>query len=228
MKDLVSAADVAKSLAAKPAAHIAAAPNAGTRVKIDPATRAVVEDLFLRLKGACGAWRTSWPTDAECDAAKREWIAEFMVAGIRDVSQISYGVRMARAQSGPGYVPSVGAFVRWCFAPEAFGLPDVERAYKQALRNTHPSQVGHCKWSHPAVYHASVAAGWYSLQRLDRALGLKRFEEKYLDQCKKVGRGEVLAPVPVAALPEHAGPSTPEVGRAALAAMKQRVGAGRS
>lgn len=216
------ARDLTPNLLAKPVAM--AAPPAGTRVQIDPQTRAVVDDLFVRLKAVCAAWRASWPTDAEVGAAKREWLAEFMVAGIRDASQISYGVRMARAQSGPGYVPTPGAFVAWCFSPEALGLPDLDRAYKQAVRNTHPSQVGHCKWSHPAVYHASVAAGWYSLQRLERHLGLKRFEVKYLEQCKKVGRGEVLEPVPVAALPEHAGPSTPEVGRAALAELRKKVG----
>lgn len=227
MKTPDSAAELAKGLVARTATGVAPVLAPGTRVKIDPATRAVVDDLFVRLKAVCAAWRTSWPTDAECDASKREWIAEFMVAGIRDAAQISYGVRMARAQGGPGYVPPVGAFVRWCFAPEALGLPDVERAYKQALRNTHPSQVGHCKWSHAAIYHASIAAGWYSLQRLDRSLGLKRFEDKYLEQCRKIGRGEVLPPVPAAALPEQAGPRTPEVGRAALAALRQKVGGGR-
>jgi hypothetical protein len=223
----VSAGDIAKGLAGSPKTVPLPATAPGTRVKIDPATRAVVDDLFVRLKAVCAAWRTSWPTDAECDASKREWIAEFMVAGIRDASQISYGVRMARAQGGPGYVPPPGAFVRWCFAPEALGLPDVERAYNLALRNTHPSQVGHCKWPHAAVYHASVAAGWYSLQRLDRTLGLKRFEENYLEQCRKIGRGEELPPVPVAALPERAGARTPEVGRAALAELRKKVGGGR-
>lgn len=220
------AGDVAKNLTASPVAL--AAPAAGTRVQIDPQTRAVVEDLFGRLKGIYPAWKQAWPSDDEFAASKREWIAEFMLSGIRDLSQIRYGLRVARAQHDQPFVPPVGVFVAWCFSPEAFGLPDLEAAYKQALRNTHPSQAGHCKWSHPAVYHASVAAGWYSLQRLERHLGLKRFEAKYLEQCKKIGRGEALEPVPVAALPEHAGPSTPEVGRAALAALKKRVGSARA
>lgn len=219
----VSAANVVANL--KPQAESALQPSAPVRV--DDQTKQVINDLFDRLKALYPAWKQAWPTDAELRNAKREWLAEFMRSGIRQIEQIQHGVRLA-AKDPSAFAPSPGVFVGWCFAPEAFGLPDAESAYKQALRNTHPSQVGHCKWSHAAIYHASVAAGWYSLQRLDRALGLKRFEEKYLDQCKKLGRGELLAPVPVAALPEHAGPSTPEVGRAALAALKQRVGGGRS
>jgi hypothetical protein len=220
------ASDLAKQLAASPVASAPPAP--GTRVGIDPQTRAVIDDLFTRLKGIYPAWRQAWPTDAEFAASKLEWIAELMLSGIRDLSQIRYGLRVARAQRDKAFVPPVGVFVAWCFAPEAFGLPDLESAYKQALRNTHPAQAADCRWSHAAVYHASVAAGWYSLQRLDRALGLKRFEDKYLDQCRKLARGELLEPVPVAGLPETAGPRTPEVGRAALAALKQRGGGGRA
>ncbi|WP_341304709.1 replication protein P [Pseudomonas sp. TMP25] len=195
-------------------------------VKVDANTKQVINDLFDRLKGLYPAWKQAWPTDVELRAAKLEWLAEFMRAGIRQLEQIQHGVRMA-AKDRSAFAPSPGVFVSWCFAPEAFGLPDAERAYKQALRNTHPSQTGHCTWAHPAVYHASVAAGWYSLQRLDQSLGFKRFEQKYLEQCQKLGRGEVLSPSPVAALPEHAGPRTPEVGRAALAMLRKTVAGGK-
>lgn len=195
-------------------------------IPVDNQAKAVIDDLFGRLKGIYPAWKQAWPTEAELNAAKLEWLAEFMRAGIRRVEQIQHGVRMA-ARHRSAFAPAPGVFVSWCFAPEAFGLPPLESAYKQSLRNTHPSQAGHCKWSHAAIYHASVAAGWYSLQRLEPALGMKRFEEKYLEQCQKLGRGEELEPVPVAALPEQAGPRTPEVGRAALAALRQKVGGGR-
>lgn len=202
-----------------PAPAVQAAPA----VAVDAQAKCVIDDLFGRLKGIYPAWKQAWPTDAELNAAKLEWLAEFMRAGIRRVEQIQHGVRMA-AKDRSAFAPAPGVFVSWCFAPEAFGLPPLEKAYKQALRNTHPSQAGHCKWSHAAIYHASVAAGWYSLQRLEPALGLKRFEDKYLEQCQKLGRGEVLEPVPVAALPEQAGPCTPEVGRAALADLRAKLG----
>ncbi|MCY1372080.1 Replication protein P [compost metagenome] len=146
-----------------------------------------------------------------------------MRSGIRSLEQIQMGVRMA-SQLREKFVPSAGVFVGWCFSPEAFGLPPLDRAFAQAVRNTHPAQAGHARWSHPAIYHAAVASGFYSLQRLERSLGLKRFEEKYLEQCRKLGRGEELTPAPVAALPERAGPQTPEVGRAALENIRNRLG----
>lgn len=217
-----SAAEVAKNLKRSPVE-----PAATTQqVQIDPQTRRVVDDLFERLKAIFSAWKQSWPTDVELNAAKREWLAEFMRAGIRQMAQIQHGMRTAAQQRTP-FVPTPGVFVSWCFAPEAFGLPVLERAYAQALRNTHPAQAGCARWSHPAVYHAAVATGFFSLQRLERPLGLKRFEDKYLDQCRKLGRGEVLAPAPIAALPAPEKPRSPEVANAALAALRMKIGGGR-
>ncbi|MGF6694778.1 hypothetical protein M2318_004867 [Metapseudomonas resinovorans] len=192
-------------------------------VRIDPQTRDVIDQLFDRLKGIFPAWRQAWPTDTEFGNAKREWLAEFMRSGIRSMDQIQMGLRMA-SRHRKEFVPAVGVFIGWCFSPDAFGLPPLERAYAEAMRKTHPAQAGHARWSHPAVYHAAVAAGYYTLQRLERSLGMKRFEEKYLEQCRKLGRGEELAPAPVAALPERAGPQTPEVGRAALENIRNRLG----
>lgn len=190
---------------------------------IDPATQAVIDDLFVRLKGACPAWKQAWPGDEEEGASKREWLGAFMRAGIRSVSQIHHGLRVLASQRRT-FVPAPGEFIDWCFSPEAFRLPSLEKAFSQALRNTHPAQSGFARWSDAAVYHAAVAAGYYTLQRLDRALGIKRFEEKYREQCRKLGRGETLPPMPVAALPEQAGPRTPEVAQAAIANLRGSLG----
>ncbi|EGH74610.1 replication protein P, partial [Pseudomonas syringae] len=57
-------------------------PSPAVSVEIDPATRQVIDELFLRLRGACGAWRQSWPTEEVMNAAKLEWLAEFMRSGI--------------------------------------------------------------------------------------------------------------------------------------------------
>ncbi|MFG5864460.1 replication protein P [Metapseudomonas sp. CR1201] len=192
-------------------------------VKIDPQTREVIDQLFGRLCGIFPAWRQAWPTEGELNNAKREWLAEFMRSGIRSMEQIQAGIRMA-SKHRKEFVPPVGQFIAWCFSPEAFGLPPLERAYARAVRNTHPAQTDFARWSHPAIYHAAVAAGFYTLQRLERSLGMKRFGEKYEEQCRRLGRGEELPPVPVAALPERAGPSTPEVGNAALAEIRNRLG----
>lgn len=199
------------------------APVGSTVAPVDPATKAVIDALFERLRGACGAWRQSWPTRDVMDAAKLEWLGEFMRSGINRMEQIDHGMRMVSASKAT-FVPAPGVFVSWCFAPEGLGLPSVEAAYDQGLRNCHPAQVDTATWLHPAVYHASVAAGFYSLQVLPRELGLARFEKHYLVQCRKIWRGEQLDPVPVAELPAPVAPRSAAVGRAALATLRTCLG----
>lgn len=188
-------------------------------VPVDPSTQAVIDDLFLRLRGACGAWRQSWPTEAVMNASKLEWLGEFMRSGISRMEQINHGMRVVSA-SKSAFVPAPGVFVSWCFAPEGLGLPSVESAYAQALRNCHPAMRNCSKWYHPAVYHATAAAGFHSLPLLSRELGLASFEKQYLNQCRRIWQGESLAPVPVAELAAPKPKITPDVGNRALAELR--------
>ena len=192
-------------------------------VEVDQGTRQVIDELFETMKGIKPAWRQCWPTQREFNSGKVEWLAAFMRNDICRIEQVQNGVRMAAANTSP-YVPPVGEFVAWCFAPEGFGLPSAEQAYTQAVRNIHPAQFACARWSHPAIYHAAVAAGFASLQRLEPALGLKRFASTYLEQCKKLARGEELAPAPVAALPAPQSKGSPEVAAAQLAAIRSKLG----
>ena len=195
-------------------------------VVVDHATRAVIDDLFMRLRGACGAWRQSWPTEAVMNASKLEWLGEFMRSGITRMEQIDHGMRVVSA-SKSAFVPAPGVFVSWCFAPEGLGLPSVESAYAQALRNCHPAMRGCEKWYHPAVYHATAAAGFHSLSLLSRELGLASFEKHYLIQCRRIWQGEQLSPVPVAEIAMEP-KITPEVGKKALAELRaHRAGGAR-
>lgn len=209
-----NAAALAANLRPQPVAEI----KQGKTVQIDPATRAVIDDLFVRLKGIYSAWKQAWPSDVEENAAKREWLAALMVASIRSMDQIQHGLRMARA-SGKAFVSSPGEFVDWCFAPEAFGLPPLDKAYAIAMSKTYAPDAASARWKHAAIYHAAAQAGFSTLQQLPRADGLKLFGEKYLEQCRKLGRGEQLAPVPVAALPEPS-KCTEAGGKAGLAMLR--------
>lgn len=193
-------------------------------VAVDPATQAVIDDLFLRLRGACGAWRQSWPTEAVMNASKLEWLGEFMRSGITRMEQIDHGMRVVSA-SKSAFVPAPGVFVSWCFAPEGLGLPSVESAYAQALRNCHPAMRGCEKWYHPAVYHATAAAGFHSLSLLSRELGVASFEKHYLIQCRRIWQGEQLSPVPVAEVGLEPR-ITPAVGKKALADLRARRAGG--
>lgn len=192
-------------------------------VQVDDQTKAVIDEIFERLKAHFPAWKQAWSSQAELNTAKREWLAEFMRAGIRSLEQIQAGLRQS-ARERSAFVPAPGVFVDWCFAPEAFGLPDIEKAYRVAMRNTHPAQAGCARWPHAAVYHAAVAAGYLNLQRLDRKVGMELFRRKYLEQCRRIGRGEELSPAPVAALPAPVNKSAPEVAEKALAGIRSRLG----
>jgi len=206
-----------------PAYHYDVAPTG--RVQVDPETKKVLDDLFLRIKGACGAWKQSWPNDEIEGASKAEWTAEFIRSGIRKMEQIQHGMRVLSASRSP-FVPAPGVFVSWCFAPEGLGLPSLEVAYKQALKNSYPCVTGPLKWFHPAVYHATAAAGFMSLQSLNREQGMARFERKYLEQCKLLWSGVELNPIPAAELAAPGRMITPEIGNTALAELRNQRNAG--
>lgn len=192
-------------------------------------TGKVINQLFRQLRSIRTAWRQAWPDKKSYMESKATWLKAFIENGICTQEQIDIGLIRCRAEPSD-FIPSVGTFIQGCVpAPEMLNppLPSVEAAYKQALRNCHPTMHGVAKWYHPAVYHATAAAGFNSLPLLSRELGLISFEKRYLEQVRKVWMGEKLGPVPVA---ELAAPSTrtPEVGNQALAelrAMRARGGA---
>lgn len=220
MKTATNVRDLIATRRTDPTYQAPAEPGA---VAVDRSTQAVIDDLFLRLRGACGAWRQSWPTEAVMNASKLEWLGEFMRAGINRMEQIDHGMRVLSANN-KAFVPAPGVFVSWCFAPEGLGLPSVEKAYAQGLRNCHPAMRADAKWMHPAVYHATAAAGFHSLPLLPRELGLASFEKQYLLQCRKIWKGESLGPVPVAELAAPTAPRDPAVARAALADLRKARG----
>lgn len=192
-------------------------------------TGKVINHLFRQLRSIRTAWRQAWPDKKSYMDSKATWLKAFIENGICTQEQIDIGLIRCRAEPSD-FIPSVGKFIQGCVpSPEMLKppLPSVEAAYKQALRNCHPTMHGVAKWFHPAVYHATAAAGFNSLPLLSRELGLISFEKRYLEQVRKVWMGEQLGPVPVA---ELAAPSerTPEVGNQALAemrAMRARGGA---
>ncbi|WP_408596614.1 replication protein P [Pseudomonas sp. PLMAX] len=191
-------------------------------------TGKVINQLFRQLRSIRTAWRQAWPDKKSYMESKATWLKAFIENGICTQEQIDIGLIRCRAEPSD-FIPSVGKFIQGCVpSPEMLNppLPSVESAYKQALRNCYPAMRDVAKWYHPAVYHATAAAGFNSLPLLSRELGLISFEKRYLEQVRKVWMGEKLGPVPVG---ELAAPSTrtPEVGNQALAelrAMRSRGG----
>jgi hypothetical protein len=81
--------------------------------------------------------------------------------------------------------------------PSDFGLPDAATAMREACSAPFPKDRH--AWSHPAVYLAACAVGWYDMQnRTEREL-LPIFEAAYEVLVRRVVSGEQLdVPVPKA------------------------------
>ncbi|CAI8939516.1 replication protein P [Pseudomonas sp. IT-P294] len=185
-------------------------------------TGKVINQLFRQMRSIRTAWRQAWPDKKAYMESKATWLQAFIENGICTQEQIDIGLIRCRAEPSD-FIPSVGKFIQGCVpTPEMLNppLPSVEVAYKQALRNCHPTMHGIAKWFHPAVYHATAAAGFSSLPLLSQELGLVSFEKRYLEQVRKVWMGEQLGQVPVAELAGPAPERTPEVGNQALAELR--------
>lgn len=193
-------------------------------VEVDPRTRGELDRLFVRIKAICPGWRSSWPNDEVENAAKAEWLAEIIRQQVTREEQLQAGVRALSAQARP-LVPSAGQFCTWCWAPEVFGLPSLDEAYREALANTHPAMAGAAKWSCPAVYWAAAGAGFSRLQALARKDGLAALEISYRQIIKKLARGEALGKVPEGEV-THQKARTQSVGIAALAQLRKQLKGG--
>jgi hypothetical protein len=206
------------SAMAAPVRPVAEAPR-----QIDPATVEVVNKLFFELQAIFPAWRQAWPDDKALAAAKRSWVRAFVAAGINRIEQIRYGLAQCRL-SGSDFAPSVGRFIEWCTpTPELLGLPAVRDAYREACRIAHPSASA--DGVHPAVYHAATEVGFWELANLSEQQSRKLFERVYGAVVQMVLNGQPLREVPKA-LPERVSVSTPEVGRSALAGLRDALAGG--
>jgi hypothetical protein len=203
--------------------HAAAAVQAEAPRSVDPATAGVVNKLFAELQCIFPAWKQAWPDEAALAAAKKSWIKAFMAAGISSLDQIRFGIQQCR-QHGGDFAPSVGKFIAWCQpTAEMLGLPEPEKAYREATRNAHPSMAGIAKWSHAAVYHAAHETGFYNLNSLPMDVSRKLFDRNYAITVRMVIAGEPLKALPLA-LPEKVDARcTPEVARSALEGLRKTV-----
>jgi hypothetical protein len=186
----------------------------------------IINELFRELRTIRTAWRQAWPDKAAYQAAKAVWVRALFEGGVCTQEQIDMGLARCRAEE-TDFIPSPGKFIGMCMpTPEMVGLPSVETAYEQAMRNCHPAMRGREKWFHPAVYHATAAAGFHSLPLLSRELGLASFGKRYQAQACRVWRGEDLGPIPFAEIAAPSSKSAPEVGNNALKELRARRAGG--
>jgi hypothetical protein len=109
---------------------------------------------------------------------------------------INHGMAKVRAMNSP-WLPSPGEFCEWCKpSVEDYGLPSIEDAFNEA-RTEVGKHASLRKWSHDAVYLASVDTSFFDLKNLsDKSFQYKevkaRFSENYTKIVKRVQSGEVI------------------------------------
>lgn len=190
------------------------------KAELDRRTGTVINHLFRDLRAICSAWRQAWPDKESYKASKKQWLAAFLEAGINSPEQLQFGLMRCR-QSGREFIPSPGTFIGWCQpSPEMLGLPTQDAAFREATRNAHPAMAGQGKWSHDAVWHAAKECGFENLNRLPADASAKLFERNYAIAVRRLMAGEPLQKMPLALPAKVAARKTPEIGRAALAAIR--------
>lgn len=146
---------------------------------LPPGTVDVVNALFKELQAIFPAWKQAWPTDDALDSAKRSWVKAFLVEGINQLEQIRFGVERCRSL-GTDFMPSVGRFIKLCQpTAEMLGIPPHDKAFREALENSHPSRFGARSWSHPAVRHAALQCEMHNLGDLIPEKAGKVFDRAY-------------------------------------------------
>ena len=175
--------------------------------QLPPGTADVVNALFKELQAIFPAWKQAWPDDDSLKAAKRSWIKAFIAAGINQLEQIRYGLQNCR-QIGGDFAPSVGKFIKWCQpTPEMLGIPSHDKAFREALENSHPSRFGDRTWSHAAVRHAALQCEVHNLGDLIPEKASKVFDRAYDITIRRLVQGLPLEDIAIGI--GHDGSKTP-------------------
>ncbi|WP_335912923.1 replication protein P [Shewanella indica] len=191
------------------------------------AAAGIINKLFAELQTCFPAWRQTFTSKADMDAAKRTWARGLLEAKITSYKQLQWGLRKALRSESP-FWPSVGQFIKWCQPdPEDFGLPTSEAAFKEASRNSHPASVD-CKWTHPAVYVAAREAGKFELANLPRDKSWLLFQRAYSITVRRVLEGEDLSGEIPKALPQKREPRSvdPKVAQQHIERLKKMLKGG--
>lgn len=152
--------------------------------------------------------------------------------GLRDMSEAMIKKGFTKLlQRESAFVPNLNEFRKLCLVtPEELGLPSMEVAYLEACNSGH--RVLGANWSHPAVYHAGKAVGWFELRNRIAKETRPMFKISYEDICQRVMKGEVFElPEPDATQLEHhtngkqvTTEQSKAAGQAAIAEMRKAMG----
>lgn len=143
----------------------------------------------------------AFPTLEKLQLGKQLWFSHLQDYSAQQILNAAH-----RAIKESEFLPTIAGLVKYCENEWAlYGLPDPRTAYIEACQK--PSPKAEQAWSHPAVYHAGCAAGWYFLANNIEAKAYPIFEEQYRLLADRVRAGESFTIPEVPALPESLPPT---------------------
>lgn len=139
-------------------------------------------------------YRKAFPDEGSLNLAKKYWL--------NCLSPFSPELILRAARQlvlGQPYLPTVANMVDLCKnGMSLYGLPSAHDAYLEACRAPSPKSAQ--EWTHPAVFLAGRATGWFELGSQPEAQIYPLFEHHYSQLMQKVLDGEELdidAPTPI-------------------------------
>jgi len=134
---------------------------------------------------------TSFKTP-ECKRAYgSELLKAFRDAQINTPAHIQRGIDRMRLDESD-FAPSIGKFVSWCKPSLTdYGLPSVELAHREACINAGKSKNDR-KWTHVAIYHASMRTGYMELSSSTQENTRKVFKQHYEALLEEIINGKEL------------------------------------
>ena len=168
--------------------------GAASAREINQTTKTMINMVFTRFMAIYGhKFKSSFETETEMRIAKREW-----AMSLGDFSENELVAAVSIAKETMAWAPSIAEFLTILQQlNDAFGLPDVRHAYREACFNAQ-SPTSHA-WSHNVVYQAGRETGWFELRSEEEKVTFPRFNYHYEIMCRRFRKGEILEqPVAVA------------------------------
>lgn len=141
--------------------------------------------VFTRFMAIYGhKFKSAFETETEMRIAKREW-----ALSLGGYSEAELVAAVNCAKETLAWAPSISEFLHILQdLNQAFGLPDVRQAYREACM--HAATPSRHSWSHPLVYAAGRATGWFELRSESEQHSFPLFNYHFEILSRRVRRGE--------------------------------------
>ncbi len=138
-------------------------------------------------------FKSCFETQDEIRIAKREW-----ALSLEGYTESELVAAIDYCKENSAWMPTISEFLKVLRNLTGdHGLPAAKHAYEEACMNAEHAST--YDWTHPAVYHAGKATGWFRIRTEDTEDVFPDFRYNYEVICRRVRQGEELnSPVPVA------------------------------